>query len=139
MRRGLRRASVPGPVTCPDHPIQGSARTLVHVSAMPDAPSNDGSKFSGQISVVVNGGKIPNDKNETFRLFCKNYSLRDDSIPGFTGRRKPFKSDADIAYEANEYEAPTGNKIAPFCQVSIMCNPRAVACRPATEFGMISL
>jgi hypothetical protein len=123
------------PEGCPDHPIQGAAYTLSHISAMPDDVRGNTPSYADRVRLVVNAGrgvlKGIVEENDLFDLICKKYSLPDNSVPGFRGCKKPFHCDEDVAYLADDYTSPDGTKLALFCMVGVGCSPKPIDCNGA--------
>ena len=128
------RASLPQPPKpeepegCPDHPIQGAAFHLSHVSAMPDDPLGAGVQDADRIRLIVNGGDRPNSKNDLFKAICETYSLPVADVPGFSGCKKPFECYMDVTYEAEDYADVDGTPVALFCPVGINCASSPIQC-----------
>ena len=116
------------PVGCPDHPVQMSVYHLQRISAMPDDPPNAASAGADRINVVINGDDVPYRRNSLFELMCRTHKLRDYSVPGFVGCKKPYYCNEDVIYQAIKYTEPDEIKIALDCRVIFDCTPRLVSC-----------
>ena len=109
------------PEGCPDHPIQQAVYHLSHVSAVSKDQSGDASHHADAVSVIVHDG-TPYTRNTLFERMCQVHPLRDFSNPGFVGCRKAYSCDKAGAYQATDYSAPDGTKIA------LDCNTRMYDC-----------
>lgn len=116
------------PVGCPDHPIQMAAYDLWHISSMPGNVPNMAAADADKINLIIHGRDTPYRQNDLFELMCRTHKLRDESVPGFVGCKKPYRCNEDVTYQANEYTEPDGTKIALHCTVSLDCTPRLATC-----------
>ena len=110
------------PEGCPDHPIQQAVYHLSHVSTVSKDQSGPTSLYADAVSVIVHGG-TPYTRNTLFEGMCQTHPLRDFKVPGFVGCRKAYSCDKGGAYQATEYSAPDGTKIALDCRAALTAPP----------------
>ena len=71
---------------------------------------------------------MPNSRKGLFELMCRTHNLRDYSVPGFVGCKKPYYCNEDVTYQATEYAAPDGTEVALDCRVGPNCTSQLASC-----------
>jgi hypothetical protein len=104
------------PAGCPDHPIQALGFYLKCFSAMPGDKDKILYANADRVPIeIINNPKHGLQNEGLLDLICNRYDLRDTSVPGFTGCKKPFQCDHGAVYEANDYALPFDQKMILDC------------------------
>lgn len=127
-RRAMPQVAHPEePWGCPDHPLQMQAYQI-WFTAPPATDRQADAPNIRALSIKLNDGADVYRQNDTFDLICSSYNMVNNSVPGFTGCRKPFKMDRSEVFLANDYKEPDGPHLAFYCSGGMLVRDRLEGC-----------